>query len=113
MIELEVQYGDVFDKVAGGKAVLSKRDVSEYVEQVDQKVLQLFGITNWEDLFQKADIDSDGMVNRHEFVVFFVDANLEGERCYDALFDAIDVDLDGKLTMDEIREFEWHEYKDL
>jgi len=107
--KLEEKYEKLFDEIDSRKAgVLTNEDIEKYFGAMSPVARAELGIGGWRDFLKEADIDGNGQVDKIEFVVYFTHVNLEKERCYAALFDAIDADGDGHCSMEEVRDYEWH-----
>jgi len=113
-LKLQEKYESIFDKIdVGKKGVLSSKDLGTYFSRMDAAARSELGVTKIDDFMKEADLDGDGQIERDEFALYFTYVNLEKETCYNAIFDAIDFDGDGQLTMEEVRDFDSEESADL
>eukprot|EP00927_Polykrikos_kofoidii_P030738 TRINITY_DN26467_c0_g1_i1.p1 TRINITY_DN26467_c0_g1~~TRINITY_DN26467_c0_g1_i1.p1 ORF type:complete len:1248 (+),score=283.84 TRINITY_DN26467_c0_g1_i1:65-3745(+) len=99
-----IQLFDEIDK--NGNGVLSHRELKAYVSDKDPGARLKLGIGRWKDFMAAVDTDGDMQISRDEFLAFFVRANLNPQKCYGALFDAMDKDANGILTYSEIKAWE-------
>jgi Ca2+-binding EF-hand superfamily protein len=94
---------------ANGDGNLSHNELKRYVAAKDEAARLKLGIGKWQDFLKSVDADGDGKVSRLEFVVYFTRVvDLEPERCFGELFDAIDVSGDGSLAYGELRDYQWY-----
>jgi len=109
--ECEKTYGEIFDKIDGdGNGFMTKEELEHYAKTEDEHTLVDLGIGNWQEFLKEIDLDGDGKVQRDEFIAFFSfgDAELDPDRLFGALFDAIDVSQDGILQPQEILDYQWY-----
>lgn len=110
ILELEEQFGAIFDEMdVSGDGNLSHNELKQFVAKKDEAARIKLGIGKWQEFLSEADADGDGQVSRIEFVTFFSRVQeLDPDRCFGALFDAIDVSGDGSLAYGEIRDYQWY-----
>merc|ERR1712232_192325 len=68
------------------------------------------GIVSIPAFIQEVDLDQNGVIDRQEFVACSVHRRWDKEKCYNAIFDAIDVSGDGTLQYHEVQEFQWYSH---
>lgn len=107
--ELEAKYGSLFDKIdTSGDGKLSAQELKDWVSKNETAARMELGIGKIDDFVKEADTDGDGEVDRDEFLGYFAHVNIDKDKCFNALFDAIDVNGDGDLTFQEVRDYQWY-----
>eukprot|EP00927_Polykrikos_kofoidii_P078931 TRINITY_DN75729_c0_g1_i1.p1 TRINITY_DN75729_c0_g1~~TRINITY_DN75729_c0_g1_i1.p1 ORF type:complete len:586 (-),score=106.41 TRINITY_DN75729_c0_g1_i1:135-1892(-) len=107
--ELENKYGAIFDKMdTSGDGKVSLEELRAYVSKNEESSRLELGIGRIENFIAEADTDGDGEISRDEFLAYFAHVNIDADKCFNALFDAIDANSDGHLTFEEVRNYQWY-----
>eukprot|EP00930_Biecheleria_cincta_P075433 TRINITY_DN625_c1_g1_i1.p1 TRINITY_DN625_c1_g1~~TRINITY_DN625_c1_g1_i1.p1 ORF type:complete len:975 (+),score=327.07 TRINITY_DN625_c1_g1_i1:85-3009(+) len=111
--ELEAKFGSLFDKIdTSSDGKLSAQALKDWVSKNEAAAAAAasmeLGIGKIDDFVKEAATDGDGEVDRDDFLGYFAHVNTDKDKCFNALFDAIDVNGDGVLTFQEVRDYQWH-----